>query len=206
MLTWTDPTLNVLLRRIAAACGPARMGTLWKVLRQLAVSGVKEHFAGSVSPQGVAWKGLESRAGKPLLDKGLLVASVREAGAVPNLTLVSSLKHAGVHQHGATIKKPERRRGPGEKPWVFQGREGTVFTRHIKAHTVTIPARPFLGISAKTAAAMARAAETIALRPTLEALRREQPGTRRNAMIREVLELLRLARAGRFRPTGVKAA
>lgn len=206
MLSWTDSTLNVLLRRIAAAVGPARFGTLFRVLRQLAVSGVKEHFAAGVSPAGTPWQGLTSRAGLPLRDRGLLMASVREAGALPVLTLVSSLKHAGVHQHGATIRKPERRRGQGEKPWVFQGKTGTVFTRHIRAHTVHIPARPFLGISAATGMRMGQAAETIALRPTLTALRQQKPDAARNAKIREVLALLAIVRAGRFRPTGVKVA
>jgi phage gpG-like protein len=206
VLTWTDATVNVLLRRIAAAVGPSRFVALWRVLRQLALSGVKEHFATSVGPDGVAYPGLVSRAGVPLRDKGLLMASVREAGAAPGLTLLSALRYAAAQQYGATIRQPERRRGRGEKPWVFQGRSGTVFTRHIRAHTIVLPARPFLGIGAATAAKMSTAAETMALRPTLEALRLEPQGVTRNARMREVLELLRIVRAGRFRPTGVKAA
>lgn len=206
MLSWTDQTLNTLLRRIAAAVGASRFGALWRVLRMLAVAGVKEHFASSVGPDGIAWPGLVARAGKPLLDKGILVASVREAGAMPGLTLQTTLRHAPAHQYGATIKKPERRRGPGQKPWVFHGRTGLVFTRHIRAHTVTIPARPFLGISAATAAKMGQAAERIALLPTLQALRAEPQSVTRNAALREVLELLRIVRAGRLAPAGVKAA
>src|SRR5262245_59236070 len=206
MLSWTDATVNALLRRISAVCGPARFNPLYRVLRVLAVAGVKEHFASGIGPDGRPWKPPVARSGKPLLSSGQLVGSVREAGAVPSLRLVSALIYAPVHQYSAVIHKPERRRGVGEKPWVFQGREGIVFPRHIRAHTVFIPARPFLGISTATAAKMGAAAEKIALRPTLAELVREKPSATRNARIREVAALLRIVRSGRLAPAGVKVA
>ena len=58
----------------------------------------------------------------------------------------TNVEYAGIHQFGGKIKKPERRRGKGEKPWVFTGQDGsTVFTKKIRAHEINIPARPFIG-------------------------------------------------------------
>ena len=75
----------------------------------------------------------------------------------PCLHVLSSHPAAALHQEGGTLFLPERRRVSGQKPWVFPGRDGrTVFTRRLKAHAVTIPARPFVGIGPTLAHRFAR--------------------------------------------------
>jgi len=90
---------------------------------------------------------------KPLQDTGLLKAAAgggagfyQETG---NLYLQQSvvLAYAAAHQFGVTVSYPERRRA---KPWVFEVDGRLVFTRRIRAHTKTIPARPFMGINDQT--------------------------------------------------------
>lgn len=132
-----------------------------RVLLVLAKANVKEHFATGTAPDGTVWQPLKRpRQGKrhknssplPLRDTGLLMASVTSAGPhhVERLTdssmeVGTNLEYAGIHQYGGTVHHPERSRN---KPWVFTNDSGdTVFTRKVKAHDVTIPARPFLGWS-----------------------------------------------------------
>jgi phage gpG-like protein len=86
----------------------------------------------------------------PLRDKGLLLASITPASIATEIGPMSfsagtNLEYAAIHNFGGTISIPEKRR---TKPWVFPGPGGKmIFTRHIRAHTVTIPQRQFLGWS-----------------------------------------------------------
>lgn len=105
------------------------------VILQLAKASVKENFATGHAPDGNAWLPLQRpRPGKrhqgssplPLLDTGLLMASVTAAGphhvehlGSDGFAFGTNLEYAAIHQFGGTIK----------------------------AHDVTIPARPFLGWS-----------------------------------------------------------
>lgn len=129
-------------------------------LRRIAVlarSSVLENFSGSHSPEGIPWLPLRHRRAnskgedKPLRDTGVLMASVTASGSAGHVEAITSrslklgtnIVYAAVHQFGHTFQRPARRR---DKPWVFVGRGGaTVFTRSIRAHTQTVPARPFLG-------------------------------------------------------------
>lgn len=127
-------------------------------IKVLLIADVRDNFHGSHAPDGTAWLPLKNpskrRGGasaKPLRDTGLLMASVTAQGrghveriGEHELVLGTNLDYAAVHQFGATIFFPERRR---RKPWVFESGGRKVFTRRIRAHTVTIPARPFLGFS-----------------------------------------------------------
>lgn len=132
-----------------------------KAAAVMLAASAKECFEQGQSPAGVPWAPLKrpranSKGGdKPLRDKGLLMASLTARGmnhiediTDDRLEFGTNLDYAGIHQDGGTIHFPDKRRGPGEKPWVFPGPDGNpIFTRHIKEHDVTIPARPFLGIS-----------------------------------------------------------
>lgn len=123
-----------------------------KASKLIIVGDIRENFAGSHSPEGAPWAPLKHREGQPLRDKGLLMAASTTALAESNdghrLVLTNNLEYAAVHQYGHTFHKPERTRGKGEKPWVFVSKEGkAIFTRKIKEHDVTVPARPYMGIS-----------------------------------------------------------
>jgi phage virion morphogenesis protein len=132
-----------------------------RIIAELVKSSIKKNFATGAAPDGTPWLPLKRpRQGKrhkgssaqPLRDTGLLMASVTSAGPHHLETIGSNfleigtnLVYAGVHQFGATINQAERHR---RKPWVFTNEQGaTIFTRRIRAHTVRLPARPFLGFS-----------------------------------------------------------
>jgi phage gpG-like protein len=80
-------------------------------LEVMAVSGAKEHFRESRTPEGQAWKPLAhprvSGGDKPLRDKGLLMASLSASVTEGQLRLMASHPGANVHQFGATIR-PKR--------------------------------------------------------------------------------------------------
>ncbi len=126
-----------------------------KTIRLLLISATKRNFANGSSPDGVPWEPLKYRKGLPLRDTDILMASVTAGGADSidelsgsGLRFGTSLDYAGPQNWGATISYPERTRPHGVKPWAFPGPDGRlIFTRRIRAHTVTIPARPFLGVT-----------------------------------------------------------
>jgi phage gpG-like protein len=109
---------------------------------------------------------------KPLRDSDVLMLSVtaRGEGHVEELGPTSlrwgtNLPYAGTHQEGKTIRVPEWRAEQGGKPRVFKAADGkAVFTRHIRAYEVEIPARPFLGVTDRLAGRMADMAADYARR------------------------------------------
>lgn len=128
-------------------------------------SSAKQNFAGQHAPDGSPWAPLQhprARGGDQVLrDRGILMASLggshAEApgigggrGSIESINanvLVwgTNLEYAAVHQFGHTFQRPEQTR---DKPWVFLGPDGSlIFTRRIRAHTQTVPARPFIGVN-----------------------------------------------------------
>lgn len=136
-----------------------------KICRMLIAADTKDNFAGGHDPDRNPWaplnsprarrKGQRGGSDKPLRDRGIL-QSASTSGAQAEITPTSLtyrvsagnvLEYAGTHQYGAVISKPERRRS---KPWVFRtGGGDLVFTRRIRAHTIVVPQRQFLGIGAR---------------------------------------------------------
>lgn len=132
-------------------------------LRAIAVllsADAKRNFEQGAGPDGAPWLPLKkpranSKGGdKPLRDSGILMGSLAGRGlhhvervTGSSLEWGTNADYAGLMNYGGTVHFPEKRRGKGQKPWVFPGPNGPVFTRKIKAHSVTIPARPFIGLS-----------------------------------------------------------
>jgi phage gpG-like protein len=158
------------LQNVSAQASKVDWQPAFKQIALLLEASAKECFEGGRSPEGQPWAPLkhprdrprdrnartgDGNAQRPLRDTGALMASLSAGGEhhVERMTdsvfnWGTNLDYAGVHQFGHTFNRPEKRRGPGEKPWVFTGKDGnTVFTRHIKAHQQTVPARPFLGLT-----------------------------------------------------------
>jgi phage virion morphogenesis protein len=89
------------------------------------------------APDGAAWK--PNRAGTPILYRsGALARSIDYAASDDHAIVGSGLIYAGVHQNGAVIVPKKARR------LVFRLGNKTVFARK-----VTVPPRPFLGVSAE---------------------------------------------------------
>jgi phage gpG-like protein len=110
---------------------------------------VKRNLLASVDADGGPLLPLKDGSGRrPLLKTLALYNAVRGFVNGKAAVVECKVEYAGIQNHGGTINKPERRRAKGEKPWVFQKDGATIFTRRIRAHSVTIPARNFLGVGA----------------------------------------------------------
>lgn len=94
----------------------------------------------NVAPDGVAWpKSMraEEKGGKTLFDSGLLAASLTNQPSANQVEIGSNRIYAGVHQLGMTILPK------AGSVLTFTLANGTT----VSVASVTIPARPYLGIS-----------------------------------------------------------
>lgn len=153
----------------------------------LATSGAKQGMTDGISPDDVPFKPIRPRINggdKPLLDKGLLRASIGSVVENSELIMTANSPGARLHQFGGTVlpvkgkylaipisKEAKRTTGPrsGSKPFprplfvvkgvlcesVQKGRgkkKVAVVVPHYKlVKSVTIVARPYLGVSDATA-------------------------------------------------------
>lgn len=151
-----------LKRRIAQPSG------FYKNVGDYLVFSTKETFQRETSPDGQPWKpllpstikGRVSRGRSPngiLRESGALAGSVSTQASSTNVKIGSNVEHAAIHQLGGTIKKPARqgeiflkrneRTGEIGNLFVKKSKANAVQDVAIPAHTITIPARPYLGIS-----------------------------------------------------------
>jgi len=152
-----DGGLGAALRRGIALGQQPR--DLMEAGAQIIEASTKARFETGTGPDGIAWKpsqrqarGVEKRrrkgtpkpAHKTLVDTGALLRSIRSEVGDDTATVgadgtATSSKYAATHQFGATIlpKKGEF--------LVFTGPDGGL----VFARSVTIPARPFMGVDAQ---------------------------------------------------------
>lgn len=89
------------------------------------------------APDGAAWK--PNRAGTPILVRsGHLLASIHYRTGAMDVRVGSGIVYAAIHQFGGTIVPRNASK------LVFQGADG----RRVVVDSVTMPARPYLGLSA----------------------------------------------------------
>lgn len=129
------------------------------------IRGTQRRFTQQVSPEGQAWKQLLpayaaiKRGPGILRASGMLMRSITAETSPSEVKMSAHRIYARVHQFGAVIKpkSPGGRLafrlggGSGKK-----GKGGLVF-----AKSVTIPARPFLGISAEDEQSIADVVEAL---------------------------------------------
>lgn len=145
-----------------------------KKMAVVSVAGVKEHFAQSVSPEGIPWAPLLLRSGKPLLDTGRLRNTVVAQVTADGVVLSANNVQARLMQDGGIVRPrgkflaipltPVARRAGSPRAMAglhFQGRKGANKGALVDASgkaqyalvpSVKIPARPYLGWSARTLA------------------------------------------------------
>jgi phage gpG-like protein len=111
----------------------------------------KRNLLESVDVEGRPFAPLADGSGRRPLLKSLGLFNAVRGFVRGNAAVVEcDVPYAGIQNFGGTIEYGEKRRGPGEKPWVFVSREGrTVFTRRIGPHKITIPARQFSGVGGR---------------------------------------------------------
>jgi phage gpG-like protein len=136
-------------------------------IRNLAVADVKKHFddAGPGWVPNALMTVLAKKSSKPLTDNGYLKKSLSGRVEGQQVVVFTRLIYAAIQNYGGTINFPERVRTKGMKPWVFKlpfaggayykfktavkTTRKTIFAMRIRAHSVTIPAREFMYLSAE---------------------------------------------------------
>lgn len=149
-------------------------------IRVAAAAGVRRHFAEGRAPDGSPWPPLgrprPAGGSKPLRDKGLLAASVSALVTETEIVLRANAPGARLHQEGGVVaakgkllaipvtRDAARAGGPRQFPRPLfaagkpgkgflaeRGRRGRLVVHYLLRASVTIPARPYLGVSAATA-------------------------------------------------------
>jgi phage gpG-like protein len=176
------------LAELIQLLGAADFAKVWQSLIRpvmlLSVSGVRTHFDQSRGPDGKQWAPLAHNrpegAGKPLLDKGLLAASVSASVTANQITLSANSPGARLQQYGGKILpvrgkwltipvtveakrigSPRQNHFP--RPLFFRATTnpltallcetdptGRIVVQYVLKPDVTIPARPYLGWSEAT--------------------------------------------------------
>jgi phage virion morphogenesis protein len=127
----------------------AAQDTLLRPIGALLVASTVRRFATNVAPDGAAWPKLNPvydafrRAGPMLVQSTALRGSITFGTAAGEVRVGSNMIYAAVHQFGAVIKPVKA------KALTFRlGGSGPL----IRVRSVTIPARPYLGVSDEDAA------------------------------------------------------
>jgi phage virion morphogenesis protein len=114
---------------------------------------VQLNFRNSQSPEGIAWASLKSRNGKPLVDTSRLRNSITAQATNDSVSVGTNVVYAAVHQFGHTFNRNPRthimnfrraRNGQVGNRFVRADRANFTQSVTIGAHSITIPARPFL--------------------------------------------------------------
>lgn len=125
----------------------------------LLVATVAHRFAEEEGPDGEAWtpsRRAEDEGGVTLTDSARLRHSITHSAGATKVEIGTNLVYAGIHQFGGTITKhaasmPIHRRQADIKAGVsrFARRSKADFVSYheVGEHTITMPARPFLGVS-----------------------------------------------------------
>ena len=128
-----------------------------------------DNFGAESDSEGVPWKKLMPSTIRGRISKkqtplailrisGGLVESINYRASEEDVRIGSGADHAAIHQLGGTIKKKARKAtiqlrrnektGEIGNKFVKKSKSNVVQDVNIPAYTITIPARPYLGVSA----------------------------------------------------------
>ena len=132
------PDLSQLKRDLAALGDFDGLG-LNKKIGEVLVSSTKKRFEDETAPDGTKWPKsyrASAKGGQTLSDKGRLKNSISYQASATKVEVGTNVKYAHVHQEGMEIKAKNAK--------FLRFRVGGGWAKKKK---VTIPKRPFLGIS-----------------------------------------------------------
>ncbi len=136
-LTGADAAIARLSQAEAALANPLDM---YQAIGEAMVTSTRQRFDDSAGPDGSPWP-ISLRAqfegGKTLVDKAVLVGSITHIAAADQVEWGTNLDYAATHQFGATIT-------PKSADALKFSIPGIGF---ITSQSVTIPARPFIGLN-----------------------------------------------------------
>ena len=136
-----EAALNTLSEAVQRLSQPLQM---WQAIGRAMVDSTRRRFDAGAGPGGVAWKPSRratSGEGKTLIGLGMaggLMGSIAYEADEGGVRWGSNMIHARIHQLGGVIKPKNG------KSLVFKLGDRTIF-----AASVTIPARPYLGVDAE---------------------------------------------------------
>lgn len=146
------------------------LGAAFKSIGEMMLRSTDNRFRDQVDPEGApwlpidpAWRDQKRRRGhiqKILQMRGRLRGSITYKDSNDRIAVGTNVVYAAIHQLGGEIDQAARTqvlafRGPANKPGRFISREKagksrkavTIRIATIKARTITMPARPYLGLS-----------------------------------------------------------
>ena len=161
-ITLEDSALRATLDAVAGRLEES--ADLYDAIGAVLADGVTRRFMAAKDPDGTPWA--ESarakageRGGKTLTDSGRLQHSITWSVQADGVLVGSNVEYAAIHQFGGEIKRKARSQvlafdGAGRfaaRKTTSRRRTGTVpiAIAQIGAHTITLPARPFLGVDAE---------------------------------------------------------
>lgn len=113
------------------------------------------------APDGTAWQKSRRAAetgGRTLYKIGHLYQSITSQAGPDSVAVGSDVVYAAIHQFGGDVQHAARvqtiyrrladMQAERPAPFVKRGRATFVSNHQVAAHTVTMPARPYLGVSA----------------------------------------------------------
>lgn len=127
--------MSTLRRMMTAAMQPQ---TAAQAIAALGESSTRMRFRTQIGPDGVAWKKGRKKSGRTLTKGGHLSGSISSRASSSEATWGVNRVYAAIHQFGGVIKPRTK------KALRFKVAGGGFVT----AKQVTMPARPFIGISA----------------------------------------------------------
>jgi phage virion morphogenesis protein len=165
-ITITDTATPAVSRLIAVSARPSAM---MRDIGGYLLFSTQRRFETETGPDGVKWPALSPRTAKARAGRGKVRGTdhiLRQSVRLYNsLTMASddttaqvgtNVEYAAIHQFGGPIQMPERQgrvtfkkiRGKRGVRFVKAGTaKATVQDVSIKAHTINMPARPYLGIN-----------------------------------------------------------
>lgn len=151
------------------AAGPLDARTQKELVAAL-VSDVKRRFLTGTSPDGTRWRPLKfkrPRGGtRPLQDTGRLMASITGRSSPTEVVVGTAHPAAALQQHGGVVRpkkgkflaipltkeaqragSPRRMKGSTRMPLFARRVDGQLVGHFLLCKKVTVPPRPFLGLS-----------------------------------------------------------
>ena len=132
--------LNAIEKRLGEMV--TRLGNLTPLMDRIGMAietTTAERFEAGFAPDGTPWKRGRKTSGKTLIRDGFLKASITHNAGPSSVEIGTNKIYARIHQYGGTISA----KSGGFLKFKIPG------LGFVSVKDVTIPARPFLGVSAE---------------------------------------------------------
>lgn len=120
------------------------------------ITSVRLRFERSYGPARFPWEPSRKPRGKTLILRGHLRDSVTHQPTSTSVMVGTNLEYAAIHQFGGEIQRPDRdvtiyrhhnaKKNELSPRFVKKSKANFASTHRAKADTITMPARPYLGI------------------------------------------------------------